>query len=184
MAPNYSAAATLNIPIFQGGKVEADMREADGRTERAPGAGRQPQGPHRAGSAGCHPRLERCRPTGGSRQDRPRLRPAGCRQSQDRFAAGVTNNVEVIQAQQQLAAANDQSTSASLFTATTSPRSCWRAPSAMPKQMVKQYLAGDAALPPSVVAPAPTPATARDAATGHAARDHSAQPNPSNPSDR
>ena len=29
-------------------------------------------------------------------------------QSQDRFAAGVTNNVEVIQAQQQLASANDQ----------------------------------------------------------------------------
>ena len=29
-------------------------------------------------------------------------------QSQDRFAAGVTNNVEVIQGQQQLAAANEQ----------------------------------------------------------------------------
>jgi hypothetical protein len=29
-------------------------------------------------------------------------------QSQDRFGAGVTNNVEVIQAQQQLASANDQ----------------------------------------------------------------------------
>ena len=29
-------------------------------------------------------------------------------QSQDRFAAGVTNNVEVIQAQQQLASANEQ----------------------------------------------------------------------------
>src|SRR5208283_290829 len=29
-------------------------------------------------------------------------------QSQDRFAAGVTNNVEVIQAQQQLASANDR----------------------------------------------------------------------------
>src|SRR5215469_15563695 len=29
MAPNYSAAATLNIPIFQGGKIEADIKEAD-----------------------------------------------------------------------------------------------------------------------------------------------------------
>ena len=29
-------------------------------------------------------------------------------ESQDRFSAGVTNNVEVIQAQQQLASANDQ----------------------------------------------------------------------------
>ena len=29
MAPNYSAAATLNIPIFQGGKVQADIEETD-----------------------------------------------------------------------------------------------------------------------------------------------------------
>src|SRR5271165_2786073 len=29
MAPNYSAAATLNIPIFQGGRVQADIEEAE-----------------------------------------------------------------------------------------------------------------------------------------------------------
>src|SRR5271165_6006925 len=29
MAPNWSAAATLRIPIFLGGKVEADVRQAD-----------------------------------------------------------------------------------------------------------------------------------------------------------
>ena len=46
--------------------------------------------------------------TGRRRHHRPRFAKQTLAQSQDRFAAGVTNNVEVIQAQQQLATANDQ----------------------------------------------------------------------------
>jgi hypothetical protein len=73
-------------------------------------------------------------------------------QSQDRFAAGVTNNVEVIQAQQQLASANDQYI-AGLYAHNIAKvllaRSIGNA-----EQMIKQYLAGNPALPPSVVGPA------------------------------
>ena len=77
-------------------------------------------------------------------------------QSQDRFAAGVTNNVEVIQAQQQLASANDQFIT-SLYGHNIAKVLLARA-IGNAEAMVKQYLAGDAALPPSVVAPSPTPA--------------------------
>jgi len=77
-------------------------------------------------------------------------------QSQDRFAAGVTNNVEVIQAQQQLASANDQYISSAFahnIAKVLLARSIGNA-----EQMVKQYLAGNPALPPAVIAPSAQPA--------------------------
>jgi outer membrane protein TolC len=55
MAPNYSAAATLNIPIFQGGKVEADIRETDAVLKETPGRRKQSQSAHRAGSGRLDP---------------------------------------------------------------------------------------------------------------------------------
>ena len=98
----------LNIPIFQGGKVRADVQQADAVLKQ-----RQAQVDNlKAGieqdvqdalldlkaaaqaGRGCETGLDLAQQT--------------VAQSQDRFAAGVTNNVEVIQAQQQLASANDQ----------------------------------------------------------------------------
>jgi len=72
-------------------------------------------------------------------------------QSQDRFAAGVTNNVEVIQAQQQLAAANDQYI-AGLYAHNIAKVLLARSIGNI-EQMVKQYMEGKPALPPSVLAP-------------------------------
>ncbi len=157
MAPNYSAAATLNIPVFQGGRVQADVKEADAVLKE-----------RQAESDNLKARIEQ--DVEDSLLD---LKAAAQQvevakigldfaqqaltQSQDRFAAGVTNNVEVIQAQQQLASANDQYI-ASLYAHNIAKvllaRSIGNA-----EQMVKQYLAGGTALPPSVVAPAPSPAT-------------------------
>src|SRR5271165_5960893 len=150
MAPNYSAAATLNIPIFQGGRVQADIEEA-GAVLRE----RQAQ------SDNLKARIEQ--DVEDSILD---LKAAAQQvevakigldfaqqalaQSQDRFAAGVTNNVEVVQAQQQLASANDQYI-AGLFAHNIAKvllaRSIGNA-----EQIVKQYLAGNPALPPSVFA--------------------------------
>ncbi len=155
MAPNYSAAATLNIPIFQGGKVQADVQEAAAVLKE-----RQAQADN------LKARIEQ--EVQDSILD---LRAAAQQvevattgldlaqqvvaQSQDRFAAGVTNNVEVIQAQQQLANANDQFI-ASLYAHNIAKvllaRSIGNA-----EQMVKQYLAGNPALPPGVVAPGSVP---------------------------
>jgi outer membrane protein TolC len=156
MAPNYSAAATLNIPIFQGGKVQADVRQTDAELKE-----RQAQ------TENLKARIEQevedsildlkaaARQVDVAKTGLDFAQQA-LAQSQDRFAAGVTNNVEVIQSQQQLASAND-SYIASLYAHNIAKvllaRSIGNA-----EQMVKQYLAGNNALPPAVVAPGQSPA--------------------------
>ncbi|MFZ1133401.1 MAG: TolC family protein [Candidatus Korobacteraceae bacterium] len=163
MAPNYSAAATLNIPVFQGGRIEADIKEADAVFKE-----RQAQADNMKGRIEQEVEDSILDLKAAAQQvDVAKIgldfAQQALAQSQDRFAAGVTNNVEVVQAQQQLASANDQYI-ASLFAHNIAKvllaRSIGNA-----EQMVKQYLAGNPALPPAVVAPpgaaqptAPTPA--------------------------
>ena len=152
MAPNYSGAATLNIPIFQGGKVQADMAASDAQLKE-----RQAQ------AENLRARIEQevevsildlnaaSKQVGVAKTGLDFAQQA-LDQSQDRFAAGVTNNVEVIQAQQQLASANDRYITA-LFAHNIAKvllaRSIGNA-----EQMIKQYMAGNPGLPPAVVAPA------------------------------
>jgi outer membrane protein TolC len=155
MAPNYSAAATLNIPIFQGGKVEADIREADALL-------RERQADANNLKARIEQEVEDSILDLNAAAKQVEVAKTGLDfaqqalvQSQDRFAAGVTNNVEVIQAQQQLASANDTYI-ASLFGHNIAKvllaRSVGNA-----EQMVKQYLSGDTTLPPGVLAPGTQP---------------------------
>ena len=155
MAPNYSAAATLNIPIFQGGRVEADikateavLKERQAQVDDLKARIEQEVEDSILDLKAAAQQVEVAR-TGLD------LAQQVVAQSQDRFAAGVTNNVEVIQAQQQLASANDQFI-ASLYAHNIAKvllsRSIGNA-----EQMVKQYLSGNTALPPSVVTPAATP---------------------------
>ena len=110
--------------------------------ERAPGAGGQPQG--RASNRKWKSPSSTCEPP-AARLDVAKtgldFAQQALDQSQDRFAAGVTNNVEVIQAQQQLASANDRYITACLRT--TSPKCCWRAPSAMPSRWSSNTMAGN-----------------------------------------
>ena len=151
MAPNYSAAATLNIPIFQGGRVRADIQETEAVLKE-----RQAQADNL--KARIEQEVEDSILDLKAAAQQVEVATTGLdlaqqvvAQSQDRFAAGVTNNVEVIQAQQQLAAANDQFI-ASLYAHNIAKvllaRSIGNA-----EQMVKQYLSGNSTLPPSVVAP-------------------------------
>lgn len=108
LAPNWIAAATLNIPIFQGGKVEADVEQA-----RAVLKQRQAQVDNLRAS--IEQDIEDALLDIKAAAQQVEVARTGLdyaqqtlEQSQDRFAAGVTNNVEVIQAQQQLATANEQ----------------------------------------------------------------------------
>ena len=108
LAPNWTAAATLAIPIFQGGKVEADVEQADAVLKE-----RQAQVDNLRGS--IEQDIQNALLDLKAAAEQVEVAKTGLdyaqetlEQSQDRFAAGVTNNVEVIQAQQQLASANDQ----------------------------------------------------------------------------
>ncbi len=161
MAPNYSGAAVLNIPIFQGGKVQADIAATDAQLKE-----RQAQADNLKGRIEQEVEVSILDLRAAARQVDVAtigldLAQQALNQSQDRFAAGVTNNVEVIQAQQQLASANDRYITA-LFAHNIAKvllaRSIGNA-----EQMIKQYMAGNPALPPSVVAP--TTQTAPPAST-------------------
>ena len=108
MAPNWTAAATLAIPIFQGGRVEADVRQAEAVLKQ-----RQAQVDNLRGS--IEQDIQNALLDLKAAAEQVEVAKIGLdfaqqtlEQSQDRFGAGVTNNVEVIQAQQQLASANEQ----------------------------------------------------------------------------
>jgi outer membrane protein TolC len=106
--PTWTVSAGVNVPIFMGGKVEADIRSADIalRQRRAQAddlKGRIQQDVANAilDVGAASEQVEVARATLDYAQQ-------ALTQSQDRFSAGVTNNIEVIQAQEALANANEQ----------------------------------------------------------------------------
>jgi outer membrane protein TolC len=108
LGPNWTAAATLNLPIFQGGRVESDIEQAKAVLKE-----RQAQVDNLKGS--IEQDIENALLDLKAAAEQVEVATTGLdyaqqalQQSRDRFAAGVTNNVEVIQSQQQLASANDQ----------------------------------------------------------------------------
>jgi outer membrane protein TolC len=108
MSPNWTAAATLRIPIFLGGKVEADVQQTEAVLKQ-----RQAQVDNLRGRIEQDVEDALLDLKAAAQQVEVaklglELAQQALDQSQDRFAAGVTNNVEVIQAQQQLAAANEE----------------------------------------------------------------------------
>ncbi|HLI64401.1 MAG TPA: TolC family protein [Terriglobales bacterium] len=108
MSPNWTAAATLAIPIFEGGKIESDIRQAQSVVKQ-----RQAEVDNLRAS--IEQDIQDALLDLKAAAEQVQVAKTGLdyaqralQQSQDRFAAGVTNNVEVIQAQQQLASANEQ----------------------------------------------------------------------------
>jgi outer membrane protein TolC len=106
--PTWTVNAGLKVPIFQGGKIEADIRQADSalqqrRAQRDDLRGRIEQDVADAilDVAAAGEQVEVAQATLDYAQQT-------LTQSQDRFSAGVTNNIEVIQAQEALASANEQ----------------------------------------------------------------------------
>jgi hypothetical protein len=153
----------LAIPIFQGGRIEADVQQAEAVLKE-----RQAQVDNLKG--GIEQDIENALLDLKAAAEQVEVAKTGLdyaqqalAQSQDRFAAGVTNNVEVIQAQQQLASANDQYI-ASLFQHNIGKVLLARA-IGNAEQAVKQYLSqpggtvpDNSVTPPGNVAP-PNPAT-------------------------
>jgi outer membrane protein TolC len=103
----FTAAGTLEIPVFQGGKVRGDVLQADARLQQA-----------RSELEDLRSRIEYEVRTAfldvnaASKQlevatSALALARQQVEQSRDRFAYGVTNNVEVIQAQQAQATAEE-----------------------------------------------------------------------------
>ncbi len=134
----FQVAGSINIPIFAGGKAKADALEAEAtlRQSRARMENLRGQIDYEVRSAlldlnAAADRVEVAR----SSLD---LANQALAQSRDRFAAGVVDNLEVIQAQEALAAANESYIS-SLYAHNLAKVSLARA-IGYAEEGVKQYL--------------------------------------------
>jgi len=152
----WNVNAELTVPIFHGGKIEADIRQAEAdlrrrKAERDNLRGRIEQDIADAllDVAAASEQLEVARTT----LDYARL---VLTQSQDRFAAGVTNNIEVIQAQEAFSTADQQYIS-SLYSHNIAKVLLARA-LGQAEQLVREALAEEAAPPSGTELPGSTPA--------------------------
>ena len=140
-ANTYTATAALKIPIFQGGKVRSDVEDADALLRR-----------RQAEVADLHARIEtevRTAFLDLSSTDQQvqvakssmELAQQTLQQAQDRFAAGVTTNLEVIQAQEAIASTNENFI-ATLFAFNFAKLSLARA-LGVAEDATKRYLGGN-----------------------------------------
>ncbi len=103
----FTATGALVIPIFQGGRVKGDITQADAllasRKATADDTRNRIEFEVRTALLDLNSAAQQVEVA----QSSVGLAQEQVRQSQDRFRAGVTNNVEVIQAQEALATTND-----------------------------------------------------------------------------
>jgi outer membrane protein TolC len=110
----FLAAATLTIPLFQGGKVRGELVRADAQLKQT-----EEQLNNLKGQIGYDVRtalmnLETASEQVAVAHSNVSLAHTTLAQAQDRFAAGVTDNIEVVEAQEAVASA-DEAYIASLY---------------------------------------------------------------------
>ncbi len=101
------AAVTLRVPIFQGGKVHADVLRADASLQRAKQVLEDMRAQIDQEVRDAYLDLEATAQEVSVEKKTVTLATETLRQSRDRFSSGVTDNIEVVQAQDALATAND-----------------------------------------------------------------------------
>jgi outer membrane protein TolC len=106
--PTWTVNAGLKIPIFEGGKIEADVRKADADLAQAKAQRDDLKGRIEQDIADALLDVSSAAEQVEVAEATLQYAQQTLTQSQDRFSAGVTNNIEVIQAQEAVANANQQ----------------------------------------------------------------------------
>jgi outer membrane protein TolC len=107
LLPTYAVAGTLNIPIFQGGKVHGDVLKAEASLRQAQAQMADVRGQVDQDIRNALLDLKSSSDQVEVAQSSVNLAEQALTQSQDRFSAGVTDNLEVIQAQEAVATAHE-----------------------------------------------------------------------------
>lgn len=136
----YTVAATVSLPIFTGGRIRADIKDSSAQLER-----RQSEYADLAGRVDYEIRnaftdLNAAESAVHVAESNQKLAQRTLEQARDRFVNGVTNNLEVVQAQQDVAAASENYI-ASLFAYNLAKIAVLRAMGTAP-QDVNRYLGG------------------------------------------
>ncbi len=103
----YAAAVSLSVPVFQGGRVKSELVQVDAELERRRAQVAELRGRIAAEIRTAYLDLASAGEQTKVAQSTIALAQRQLTQSQDRFAAGVTGNLEVVQAQEAVAAANE-----------------------------------------------------------------------------
>ena len=105
--PTYAVVGTLNIPIFQGGKVHGDVLKAEASLRQAQAQMADVRGQIDQDIRNALLDLKSSADQVEVAQSSVNLAEEALTQSQDRFSAGVTDNLEVVQAQEAVASAHE-----------------------------------------------------------------------------
>ena len=106
--PTFHVAGTLNIPIFQGGRVHSDVLKADASLRQAQAQLADLRGQIDQDVRNALFDLQSSAEQVEAAQSSVKLSEDALTQSRDRFFAGVTDNLEVVQAQEAAATAHEQ----------------------------------------------------------------------------
>ncbi|MGC2421236.1 MAG: TolC family protein [Candidatus Acidiferrales bacterium] len=136
----FDVRGTLTIPIFEGGSVHADVLQADAQLEQSRERLGNLRGQIDADVRTALLNLESSAELVTVAQSNIDLAEETLTQSRDRFRAGVTDTVEVVQAQEQVASAHEQYIS-SLFSFNYAKISLARA-MGIAEEGVKEYFKG------------------------------------------
>ncbi len=113
--PTYHVAANLSIPIFEGGRVHADVLKAEASLRQAEAQLADVRGLIDQDIRNALLDLKSSADQVEVAQSSVDLAEQALGQSRDRFSAGVTDNLEVIQAQEAVAAAHENLISSLYF---------------------------------------------------------------------
>ncbi len=113
--PTFGVVGTLNIPIFEGGKVHADVLKAEASLRQAEAQLADVRGLIDQDVRNALLDLKSSSEQVEVAQSSVNLAEQALTQSQDRFSAGVTDNLEVIQAQEAVASAHESLISSLYF---------------------------------------------------------------------
>lgn len=101
----FSATGSLNIPLWQGGRIKADVQEAQAVVDQRRAEYQDQRGQIELDVRNAYIDVKVANQQVRVAEANRRLALDTLRQSQDRFAAGVTDSVEVVQSEESLAAA-------------------------------------------------------------------------------
>ena len=108
VAQVFDTRGTLTIPIFQGGKVHGDVLQADAQLEQTRQRAENLRGQIDTDVRVALLNLQSSADLVTVAQSNIELAEQTLTQSRDRFAAGVADTVEVVQAEEQVASAHEQ----------------------------------------------------------------------------
>lgn len=122
----FAATGSVNIPIWQGGRIESDVQQAQAVVDQRRAEYQDQRGVVELDIRNAYIDANVANEQVGVAENNRKLALETLRQSQDRFTAGVTDSVEVVQSEETLAAA-ERDYIDSLYSQNVAKISLWRA---------------------------------------------------------